>query len=162
MLKKNNYGFTLVELLVIISIISLLSLAVVANYRSGQKQYALQTSAHKLAQNIRRVQEMAMAAREIDGRINHGIRVEPGKNYYNLISCDIYNNCVNTEEIKLETPIYIEAIFPSAGYLTIKFFPPDPTVIFEPDDNPVSISLNYENGPGKTVKVNKAGLIEVE
>ncbi len=157
----NSAGFTITELLVVIFIISLLSLALFANYRAGEKHYALQRSAHKLAQDIRRTQEMAMAARDIDGHIVHGLRFFLNRNNYYRISCDMDDDCEDREELQLERSIFIESIIPS-GPLTVKFVPPNPDVIFEPDSNEVSITINYDGGPGRTVRINKAGLIEVE
>ena len=63
---KKESGFTLTELLVVASIIILFSAIVLANYQTGNKQFALQRSAHKLAQDIRRAQEMAMSAKECE------------------------------------------------------------------------------------------------
>lgn len=62
--KLTQRSFTLIELFVVTSIIILLSGVVLANYRSGQGQLALQRSASKLAQDIRKAQEMAMSAKE--------------------------------------------------------------------------------------------------
>lgn len=63
--SKNLRGFTLVELLVVLGIILLLSVIIFANYRAGQKEYILQLEAYKIVQNIRKVQEWAMSAKEI-------------------------------------------------------------------------------------------------
>lgn len=61
---QNNKGFTLLEITVVIAIITLLSAIFLANYRGGEKQFALQRSSHKLAQDIRTVEEMALSSRE--------------------------------------------------------------------------------------------------
>lgn len=61
---KKDKGFTIIELLVVTSIILFLTALVLPNYRAGERQFALQRSAQKLAQDIRRAQEMAMSARE--------------------------------------------------------------------------------------------------
>ncbi|MFH1401523.1 MAG: hypothetical protein ABIG40_00995, partial [Parcubacteria group bacterium] len=57
-------GTTLVEMLVIIAIIAILTLIVVSNYKTGSSQLSLQRSANKLAQDIRRAEEMAVSSRE--------------------------------------------------------------------------------------------------
>jgi len=61
-LFKKNKGFTLVELMVVSGIIIFMTAFVLINYRAGGQQLALNRSAHKLAQDIRRAQEMAMSA----------------------------------------------------------------------------------------------------
>lgn len=59
-------GFSLVEFIVVISIITILSAIIIPIYQGSKKQLSIQRSANKLAQDIRRAQEMAMAAKECD------------------------------------------------------------------------------------------------
>jgi prepilin-type N-terminal cleavage/methylation domain-containing protein len=61
-LFKKDKGFTLVELMIVTLIIALITAIVLINYRAGNRQLALNRSANKLAQDIRRAQEMAMSA----------------------------------------------------------------------------------------------------
>ena len=70
--KESERGFTLIELLVVVSIVALIFSIVMVNYRSAEKQFALQRSAHKLTQDIRRVQAMAMVTKETGGAIPDG------------------------------------------------------------------------------------------
>ena len=68
-------GFTLIEILVVTTIIFLLVGVTAPIYQTSQRHFALQRSASKLAQDIRRVQEMAMSARdfpEVGGTISKG------------------------------------------------------------------------------------------
>ena len=69
---KNGAGFTLIELLVITAIISLMSALIIPNLRFGEEQFAVQNSAHKLAQDLRIAQEMAMSASEFNEIIPQG------------------------------------------------------------------------------------------
>jgi len=64
--KTSQQGFTIIELLTSIAVVVILTAIVFANYRSGERQYALQRSTHKLAQDIRRIQEMATSTREFN------------------------------------------------------------------------------------------------
>lgn len=61
----NNKGFTILELLVVSAMIGILSVAVLAGYRTGERQLALQRAGQKLTQDIRRTQEMAMSLKEL-------------------------------------------------------------------------------------------------
>jgi len=70
--KANLTGFTLIELIVVITIIAVLSTIVLITFRTGQEQFTLQRSAHILAQDIRRAQELAMRAEEFHGIIPRG------------------------------------------------------------------------------------------
>ena len=69
--NKNN-GFTLVEILVVIVIIMILTLVALPYFLQAGKQFALSRSAHKLAQDIRRAQEMSMSAKEFGGGVPPG------------------------------------------------------------------------------------------
>lgn len=64
---KNGGGFSLIELMVVVTIIVIITLIIIPNYRQISSQFALERSAHKLAQDIRRAAEMAMSARELPG-----------------------------------------------------------------------------------------------
>ena len=57
----NQKGFTLLELLVVIGIVALLSSVVLGGYRTGEDRFSLQRSAHKLSQDLRMAETMAMA-----------------------------------------------------------------------------------------------------
>ncbi|MBU3935024.1 prepilin-type N-terminal cleavage/methylation domain-containing protein [Patescibacteria group bacterium] len=173
MLKKNSAGFSLVELIVVMAIISLLSIVVFANYRTGEKQFALQRSAYKLAQDIRRVQNMAISAREFQGNVppRYGLEFEKNRAYYFLFA-DINDNGryepsdVEVERITFEEGIKIQDLFTSASKTTVwvAFKPPDPlTTIQDPAPrSTLRIQLINVNGQTKIINVNKAGLIEIE
>lgn len=62
-------GFTLIELLTVIAIISLIVAFVIPNFKEGQRKSALRQAAQKVAQDIRRAQNMAMS----------GVNFTPGK-----------------------------------------------------------------------------------
>src|SRR4030042_6792647 len=81
-------GFTLIEMLAVIFIISLLSTLLIANYRRSQKQYALEHAAQKLVSDLRRVQAMAMSGEVIYTKqyFNYGLHVRKGQDYYVIYS----------------------------------------------------------------------------
>ncbi|PJA83995.1 MAG: hypothetical protein CO145_02925 [Candidatus Nealsonbacteria bacterium CG_4_9_14_3_um_filter_37_13] len=160
-------AFTLIELLVVTGIIILLSALVLPNYRTGESQLALQRSANKLAQDIRRAQEMAMSAKEFEGVVppgGYGINFQTNLTSY-ILFADLNNNKVfdsgeAIETLSLERGVKISNLSP-ASPLTISFTPPDPTVNINPSNSLAIITLS-NNGQTKIIKVNKAGLIYVE
>jgi len=89
---STNKGFTLVELLVSIFIIVLMAGIILANYRVGGQQFALQRSANKLAQDIRRAQQMAMSAKEFQGMVPIGYGIRFAQDYNKYV---IYADCGN-------------------------------------------------------------------
>jgi len=137
------------------------------NYRTGESQLALQRSANKLAQDIRRAQEMAMSAKEFEGVVppgGYGINFQTNLTSY-ILFADLNNNKVfdsgeAIETLSLERGVKISNLSP-ASPLTISFTPPDPTVNINPSNSLAIITLS-NNGQTKIIKVNKAGLIYVE
>lgn len=57
-----NKGFTLIELLIVVAIIVILPAVVVSNFPQIKSQFALSRSVYKLAQDIRKVQNMALSS----------------------------------------------------------------------------------------------------
>lgn len=190
-LKKRNPtrsggGFTLLEITVVVSIIILLSTIFLVNYRGGERQFALKRSAHKLAQDLRGAQEMAMSSKKFEDTFpkgGYGIHFKKDLNSY-ILFADCNGNgesdetgpaftCADAtpenpypetiEELSLEEGIKISALTPSslANTLEIIFFPPDPTITINPSANSASITLTI-NGQSKTVFINIVGLIDIE
>lgn len=161
-------GFTLIEILVTIGIISLLTALILPNFRQGQKAFALQRSAHQLSQDIRKIQEMAMSAKGLPAapasfKGTYGIKIEIGSADY-ILFADLDNDYVfdlgeAIETVSLEKGVRIGNLSPSLPS-SITFTPPDPTT------NVIAsavITLSLANDDQtKTVKVNKAGLISIE
>lgn len=179
-------GFTLIEILVVISIIALLSVLTLSQYKTGQRSLALQRSAHKLAQDIRRAQEMAMSARELPGgglpSGGYGVcfdKVAGPADYDIFIYADtttpeerydpgdqVIENIVLEKEVKVKE-VKIDSLSPNR--LSVNFKPPDPKVklrggVGDPvayDETRIIICLKTDENKTRTIRVNKAGLIYV-
>lgn len=111
--KFSPRGFTLIEILVVIAIIILLSGIIFSNYRSGESQFALLRSAHKLTQDIRRAQEMAMSMREYPGPIPKGYGV-----YFNFATATqylIYRDISEPTNKRYDRNEEIETLFVEKG-----------------------------------------------
>ena len=94
-------SFTIIEMTIVISIVSILSLIVLINYSTSQNELALQRSINKLAQDVRRVQAMAMAADDFKSKEDFlwnsptpsqggfGIKISTNDTFYILFAdCD--------------------------------------------------------------------------
>ena len=183
---KSGGGFTLLEITVVVSIIIMLGTFFVVNYRGGEKQFALQRSAHKLAQDLRRAQGMAMSSQQFNGTFpkgGYGIHFKKGLSTYILFAdCNADTEadesgfaltCVlatpispfpeTVEEEKLEDGIIISNVSPSSGgnTLDITFFPPDPTITINPQSTSAVITLT-SGAYSRTVSINSVGLIDVD
>lgn len=160
-------GFTLIELVVVIALIALITALVLPNYRSGDQRLALQRSAYKLAQDLRRAQEMATSAKEFGGQVpaGYGIHLKNTQPNQYILFADLdgsedYDSGEEVEILGFERNIYIDSLSPDSP-LNVVFSPPDPTVAFSLDANTASVIIGVE-GLQKKIYVNRAGLIYVE
>lgn len=165
--KKMKQGFTLIELLTVTSIVIFMTVLTLPNYVAGAKDFALTRSAHKLAQDLRKAQEMAVSSQELNGRAvpgGYGLYLQNGSNSYVLFADidrdQMYDDSPIDETVEvLKTEAGVNISFSSTlYYLTIVFVPPDPTTIITPSASWAVITLNGK----KNVRVNEAGLIEIE
>lgn len=180
-------GYTLIEVMVVITIISLLSVIFLANYRGQEKQLALRRATYKLAQDIRRVEALAMSAKRFNNSFpkgGYGIYLKKNTNSYVLFAnCNTNNSyealgsapdCASAtianpypekvEEIFLEKGTTIADLNYSTGDVsTIIFFPPDPIITVNPAPpagQMLTITLTSE---GRSMRINFGlpGLISV-
>jgi len=184
---RKELSFTLIELLVSIFIIILLAGIIFANYRASGEQFALQRSANKLAQDIRRAQQMAMSAsecQECGGSVPPGYGVILDENWdtkkYRLYADTNGDNgfftppdtIIEPPYIELEKGVIIKEIsLPPDTYssVSINFKPPDPEVTIKFNVGPlgqpktiITLALETDLNKIKTITVNKAGLIEIQ
>jgi len=186
---KNNSGFSLIELLVAVVIISLISTIVLINYRQGRERFTLQRSTHVLAQDIRIAQELAMRAEDFQGTVSRGgfgIHLTSATSSYVLFadcdrdlefdisggaaSCAVATTAnpfpEQLELRRLEGGVTIHSISPSSPS-TIVFIPPDPGTRIRAGGvttTAITITLGViDDGvlATSTVSVNNAGLIDI-
>ncbi len=65
--KINSSGYSLLELIIALGIITIISAVVVANFRQAEKSNNLRQSSLELESNIRLVRSQALAGQLIDG-----------------------------------------------------------------------------------------------
>ncbi len=166
-------GFTLVELLVVIAIIAILTAITLTNYKTMGKNYALERSANNLAQEIRRVEQMAISGETIGDpgeefypQGGYGIYCNKNEGIISIFS-DIDNSGhyqAGTEHIRdiiLEPNVKIVQLSPKANIVVI-FRAPNPNIYITNDADKAEITLGIEDIGTKTVRINKAGLVEIE
>lgn len=83
-LKNCQKGFTLVEIIVVISIIALFSAILVSDFPKIQRQFALSSATYKLAQDLRRVQDLGLSGVQVADRQGDLIAVKGYGIYINL------------------------------------------------------------------------------
>ncbi len=183
--RQNNKGYSIIEFLVVIFVIAVLTAVVVASYQPFKKNLLLSQSAEKMAEDIKRMEAMAIASQQWSkcpqGEVKGGYGVSFQNGGYILFAdCNSDfnfndNDKEKIEEVALNKDIvlnisYISAspspspsVSPSPSNTAICFVPPNPNVNFSPnsDSEAVQVTLSI-NGRIKNIFVNKAGLIYVK
>lgn len=83
--KRNRRGFTLIELMVAISIFTLLSSFTIINYRVNEKVRALKNQAQELVSGIQKIQNMALTGETVNSEVPI---------IYKFSLADCVDNCV--------------------------------------------------------------------
>ncbi len=191
-IKKNNqtytFGFTIVELLIVISIIGIMSTVVFVNYSNFNRTFALERSMNQTAQGIRKVLEKTMSAeipKDIasgDFKGGYGVFFEEGKNSF-VIFIDKNNNAIYTaadeilEIINLEPGVKIERVSLEGdincnnndNFYSVVFLSPDPLIFIggrleeKSRCHNIEIVIKHEQlNEERKITVNRGGLIEME
>ncbi|HQL34921.1 MAG TPA: prepilin-type N-terminal cleavage/methylation domain-containing protein [bacterium] len=176
-------GFTLIELVVSLSIISILTALFLVNYHSTNQRTDLTMSAQTLVTNIRFAQANALGLVKYDGEIPPGgwgvfVSSGSGSNHSYFIFADENDNrkydngeaipALGGNVISLSPNISIDSL--SLGNVEVSqanvtFLPPDPITRLESGSATstfMDIRLRESlNNTTKTVRVNFLGLVEV-
>ena len=173
-MKNKQKGFTLIEILVITSMIAIISVMLVVNWRKNEDQYKIQRAAQEIAQNIRKAQEMALNSFKYEDEVpyNYGVyfrRTIPNsyKVYADINGNNRYNGAsdLTVKDVSLEG---VEIYYFSTGTIRLDFLfsIPDGFTIFYPIVDSASVIIRKPNGSCpddcKTITVNSTGQINIE
>lgn len=167
-------GFTLIEIIVVMSIITLISSLTLYNFRAGNNESRIAGAAQKFALNIRKAQNMAASSVVFKGQIpaGYGIYVSARNAASYVLFADFndnkrYDSAEKYEIINLEPPILISGIISNPGGavfpLNIVFTAPEPKVKI--NNNEIFNAITIRFGAGretKTVYVNNFGYVSVQ
>jgi len=176
-----NRGFTLLELLICVTVIIILSAVSFFGYNGKRDTLALNREASSLIANMESMREKAMASQYYNGVLSKGgyglYFQEAHPNYYTIFAdCDglgfddAANSCNNKSEtintVMLDNRIKLSDF--SSPQITVYYKFPFPNAVIEDVNNiattSASINVELKNDPGKykTIKFNSAGLIYAE
>lgn len=172
-LTMKKKGFTIPELLVVIAIISLLTALTLPNWRSGQRSLALERSAFKLAQDIRKTAEMALRAEAFicdTGKITgYGVAFDTSspERYIIFADCNADNaygiGDGEVEILEFEGSIEISSLVPGPK-ASVVFVPPIPRIWLKPG-SPQEIQIQLApigEEISRLVTITDKGIIDIE
>lgn len=157
---KNNVGFTIVDLLISIAILGVLSTAVLANFRVGERSDSVRQSANMSLSFLRRAQTMTLSGSTLasDGTFpqgGYGIRFDSSDTNTLVLFADknadyIYNSGEEIESIDLAK----NTVFNASGNLDVLFSAPDGNVYFNGTATEASKTILFSSeGTGITKSV---------
>jgi len=181
----------LIEIIVAIAIIILFSMILVSDYPKIRRQFALSRSVYRLAQDLRKAQDLGLSGVKIAGieeAKGYGIFIssEADKNRQYMIYADncplllldnkytiIAGVCADSiieivDISKAEREVYIKEITNIDGdYTSINFNPPNPNIAIDnissgEDSIEIVLALDFDENVTRAVYVNVSGLIEVK
>lgn len=180
---KNNAGFTLFELLVVIFIIGILTTTMIISWRRGARGTTLNRAAQTIVQNIRKAQNMAIASTEFQGEVplgGYGLRFRRVDLTFYILFADkdndkAYDEGEKIEELNLEKGIEIDTLFSGQDtprerpVIHIVFTPPDPFTTITPPTGVANVAIIRIRNKGGTcpqdcrdIKLTDTGQVSVE
>ena len=157
-MQKRDIGFTLIELLVSIGVIAVLATIVFVNFRSGNDILALERSAQKVVQDIRRTAGFALQGDQLvscsSGTFSgYGVYFDSSNptSYILFAECngnDQYDAGQDElmETIPFEQNIELRSVAP-VDPISIIFAPPDPAVTFSGGVSSSTIVVGIQGTP---------------
>ena len=168
---KNVFGFSIVELVVAISIMVLITSVFLTNYHDANNKSKLTLATQKLVSDIRLSQNYSLGLKEFNGNFSlggWGIYLATTSPSY-IIFADENGNFSYNEGEKYQTILFNDIVISNIAIDTaesedanIVFEPPNPNTKIESSGNSIKITLKNENeNSTKTIEVNSLGLIDI-
>jgi prepilin-type N-terminal cleavage/methylation domain-containing protein len=171
MIKKNQKGFTLIELIIAISVIVISSSLLLASYKNDGKKNALLLAGQKMVSDIKTAQSASFTSKKLETTLPYGwgIYFDIANNHYitfaDLDNDKLYDVAEKNQEIDLSQNITLDSI--TANNTTYNqanlFFEIDSgSVLFEGSQFSTETStikiINQDNTPGY-ITINNMGAI---
>jgi len=174
---KRQKGFSLIEMVIVASIIGMLATTLILNFRAGGRDTALIQVTQQIASDVREAQSMAISAKRYNGltRCGYGVSFNDARTYKiyvgpdsKSIVCKTENRNFNTGDVVIETVTLLDIQVEITGTFPDIFFePPNPDTYIDNEGlatraNPAEIVLTNTGGKTKKVLVYPSGLVEIE
>ncbi len=161
-IDQKQQGFTMIEMLVVLTVIIILSSVVVVGYWRNQKYYEVSRSTQQLIYYIRQAQNMALTGR------TYGAAAPKGFGFYSLSASQYYlfYNVDSAKDYQAGTSVIAETVtLPGGTSLTpagvsIFFTPPEP-ITYINGVNSGSQVFTLQNGTfSRQVTAYASGLVD--
>ncbi len=172
--KNSSNGFSMIEMLVVLFIVTLISSIVLVNFRSGEADINLREAAQKLALDLRRAQASAESVSTLPASSSvpygYGIYLDQSTPTSYIFFADLNNDKSYSisdqiiETITLPANIQIMSLSPGSP-LQVYFLSPSPvTYINLSTSSTATIILQVASTTlkTKTITVNSVGRIDVQ
>lgn len=164
--KKNKWGFTLVEMLVVMAVIAVVSTSLILYSRTGERQIILFKDQASIVAALSRAKSLSVATFGQAGvPCGYGVHFEAPRKF--LLFKDLASDCSAADNIYSGPNELFESFELSQslnfGTLTltdIVFIPPNPRVVITPSGDEAVINIKtVDGGSSSTIKVTSAGQI---
>ena len=169
---RDKKGFTLIELMVVVSIMILLSALLLADFRSGQRRYVLNQSVQRLASDLRKAQNMAMGGVDVAVLEYYGFGIETNPaerpTSYRFYADKNGDQEYDDNDDILETVTLVGGVMiTSASSFDIFFASPFAATFINKSNAPgidglIKIEIPGFGLPARFARVNTSGLIQIE
>src|SRR3989338_4894770 len=166
-------GFTLVELLVVSGIVALLTALVIPGWRTGEGSLAVQRTAAKISQDIRRTIELSLHAKAYPCTITgYGLYVTSNSTSYTIFAdCNNnqrYDSAIDgfVETVNIEGPVNISSA--TNGAFGMVIVPPDPAIYLKDGSGTtlttaqIVIVAKNNSSLTRTITINQKGVVSIQ
>lgn len=171
-------GFSLVEILIVIGIITVLSLMAILYSHTGERQIALFQEQMRVLNVISRAKSLSVNTfNKPDVPCGFGVHFDKSDNSFRIFKEQaVQQNCSDVDfkysgasedfEGKFVLDPKKAIIFDTLAFDDIIFYPPEPTVIISPnffqDEAIIGLKISGSSQPSVIIKVNKLGMITTQ
>ena len=181
-------GITIIEIVVVVAIIGILLSILITNFPAIQRQFALSRATHKLAQDIRRAEALALSASdEVINAQGYGIYIGKINPKQYILYADLKNidnnpsrvenqyddldTIIDIIDLAKESPgVSVDSISSGSNPLSVNFTPPNPKVTISGPANierawialKLDNSIFSNNSNTRYVYVWKSGLVQTQ
>jgi len=165
-------GFTIIEMLVVISIMVLISSFLILYSRTGENQIVLFRDQSRVIVALNRAKSLSIQFFNTSQPVcAFGVHFSQAENSF-LIFRDLASNCANADYAYTEPSELFEKFqlsskikFGALGLADVVFIPPDPKTLIDNDLNKTEAVIDLQSLDGSSslkVKVNNAGQITTQ